>query len=116
VAGGRGDQAIEQVGVLDLIAPAERLDDALHMAATFAGVLDEVEILVSADLLDADEHGWCPDPAQDTTANRRASSNSARRLRNGSGVFAPQFWCRSQNPRLSAAFTPPDPPNCRSWV
>jgi hypothetical protein len=26
---------------LDLVAPAERLDDALHVAATLAGVLDE---------------------------------------------------------------------------
>ena len=46
VAGGGGDQAIEQIGVLDLVAPAERLDDALHVAPAFADVLDEVEILV----------------------------------------------------------------------
>ena len=61
MAGGGGDQAIEQVGVLDLIAPAERLDDALDMAAALAGVLDEVEILVRPDLLDADEHVGRPD-------------------------------------------------------
>jgi hypothetical protein len=31
------------------------------MAAVLADVLDEVEILVAADLLDTNEHGWCPD-------------------------------------------------------
>jgi hypothetical protein len=39
---------------------AKRLDDPLDMAATLAGVLDEVEILVAANLLDTDEDGWCP--------------------------------------------------------
>src|SRR4029077_12118367 len=42
----RGDQPVDQTRGLDLVAPAERLDDALHVAATLAGVLDEVEILV----------------------------------------------------------------------
>jgi len=57
VAGGGGDQAIEQIGVLHLVAPPQRLDNALHMAAALAGVLDEVEVFVRTDLLDADEHG-----------------------------------------------------------
>jgi hypothetical protein len=60
VSGGRSDQAIEQTGVLDLVAPAKRLDDALDMAAALADVLDEVETLLAADLLDTDEPGWCP--------------------------------------------------------
>jgi hypothetical protein len=60
VAGRRGDQAVEQAGVRDLIATAKRLDDALDMAAALADVLDEVEIPVAADLLDTNEHGWCP--------------------------------------------------------
>jgi hypothetical protein len=50
----RGDQPVDQTQGLDLVAPPERLDDALHVAATLAGVLDEVEILVGSDLLDAD--------------------------------------------------------------
>jgi hypothetical protein len=57
VAGRGGDQAVKQAGGLDLVAPAERLDDALNVAATLAGVLDEVEVFVAADLLDTDEHG-----------------------------------------------------------
>ena len=44
MASGRGDQAIEQVGVLEPIASAECLDHALDVAATFARVLDEVEV------------------------------------------------------------------------
>jgi len=39
-------QAVEQMGVLDLVVPAERLDDTPHMAPAFADVLDELEILV----------------------------------------------------------------------
>jgi hypothetical protein len=61
MAGGGGDQAVEQAGGLDLVAPAERVDDALDVAATLADVLDEVEVLVAADLLDTNEHGCCPD-------------------------------------------------------
>ncbi len=33
MTGGRGDQAIEQVGLLDGVAAAECLDDALDVAA-----------------------------------------------------------------------------------
>src|ERR1700730_9276780 len=40
----RGDQPVDQTRGLDLVAPAERLDDALHVAATLA------EILVSFDI------------------------------------------------------------------
>jgi len=57
VAGRGGDQGIEHVRVLNLVASAERLDDALDVATALAGVFDEVEVLVAADLLDADEHG-----------------------------------------------------------
>src|SRR5215211_8537119 len=77
VARGRGDQAVEQIGVLDRIAAAERLDDALDVAATLAGVLDEVEVFIRPDFLDADEHGAEPDRAQGTTATRSESSQSA---------------------------------------
>ena len=60
MACGRGDQPIEQTRGFDLIAPAERLDDTLHVAATLTGVLDEVEVLVGSNLLDADKHGAAP--------------------------------------------------------
>jgi hypothetical protein len=53
VACGGGDQSVEQVGILDLVASAERLDDALDVTAALAGVLDEVEVFVWSDLLDA---------------------------------------------------------------
>jgi hypothetical protein len=61
MAGGGGDEAVEQAGGFDLVAPAERLDDALDVAAALANVLDEVEIFVATDLLDTNEHGCCPD-------------------------------------------------------
>jgi hypothetical protein len=60
----RGDQAIEQVGVLDYVAAGERVDDALDVAAAPAGVLDEIELFVGSDLVDADAHGPIPDYSQ----------------------------------------------------
>ena len=59
MAGGGDDQAVEQAGGLNLVAPAERFDDALDVAAALAAVLDEVETFVATDLLDTDEHGCC---------------------------------------------------------
>jgi len=47
MAGGRSDQAVEQVGVLDGIAAAERLDNTLDVTAALARVLDEVEVFVA---------------------------------------------------------------------
>ena len=58
----RGDQPVDQTRGLDLLAPAEHLDDALHVATALAGVLDEVEVLVGSNLLDADEHDRAPCP------------------------------------------------------
>ena len=58
--GGGSDEAVEQARVFDLVAPAECFDDALDVASALADVLDEVEVFVAADLLDTDEHGWCP--------------------------------------------------------
>ena len=54
MAGGGGDQAIQQIGGLQFVAPAELLDDALDVPPALAGVLDEVEVFVATDLLDAD--------------------------------------------------------------
>ena len=56
----RGDQPVDQTRGLNLVAPAKRLDDALDIAAALAGVLDEVEVFVGSDLLDADKHGAAP--------------------------------------------------------
>jgi len=56
----RGDQSIEQTRGFDLVAPPQRLDDALHMATALARVLDEVEVFVGSNLLDADKHGAAP--------------------------------------------------------
>jgi hypothetical protein len=69
-----GDQGVEHARVLDLVASAKRLDDALNMAAALADVLDEVEIFVVADLLDANEHGCCPSLQSDTMPNPMRSS------------------------------------------
>jgi hypothetical protein len=74
VAGGGGDQAIQQIGCLQFVAPAELLDDALDVPPALAGVLDEVEVFVATDLLDADERGPAPWCRQDTTVNRGRSS------------------------------------------
>jgi hypothetical protein len=116
VARGRGDQAVEQIGVLDRIAAAERLDDALDVAAALAGVLDEVEVLVWPDLLDADEHGAQPDCVQATTATRSESSLAAGFQHKGRADLAPQIAWPSANPRNSAGFRSPEAQRCGSWV
>ena len=53
-------QRIQHPGLLDLVATPQRLDDALYMASALAGVLDQIEILVGADLLDPDKHRGAP--------------------------------------------------------
>jgi hypothetical protein len=63
----RGDQPVDQAGGFDLLAPAERFDDALNVATGLARVLDEVKVLVGSDLLDADKHGAAPCSRQSTT-------------------------------------------------
>jgi hypothetical protein len=57
VAGGRDGQLVEQARGLDLVAAAKGLDDTLHVSAALAEVLDEVDVVVAVDALDADEHG-----------------------------------------------------------
>jgi hypothetical protein len=47
------------------------------MAAALTDVLDEIEILVAADLLDADEHDWCPGLQGDTMSNPCTSRSQA---------------------------------------
>ena len=88
-AGGRGDEAVEQTGVFDFVAPAKRFDNALDMASTLTDVLDEVEILVAADLLDTDEHGWCPGSPVATTEVPRS--------------HVPHHRPRATHPRLARA-------------
>jgi hypothetical protein len=67
MAGCRGNQPIDQAGGLDVITPAERLDDALHVPAALARVLDKVKVLVGSNLLDADKHGRHPADRSRTT-------------------------------------------------
>jgi hypothetical protein len=93
MAGGGGDQAVEQSGVRDLIAAAKRLDDPLDMATALADVLDEVEILLAADLLDTNEHGGCPDGHTNTMTNPVRSRPLATFPIKKSEHLAPQF-CR----------------------
>src|SRR6202035_1830639 len=116
MTGSRGDQAVEQVGRLDRVAAAECLDDALDVAATLAGVLDEVEVFVRPDLLDADEHGVAPDHGQVTTANRPRSSCFRRYRRKDRIYLAPHFISHSANPRNSERLALLDPKRCGSWV
>ena len=47
MAGCRSDQAIEQVGVLDLIASAERFDDALDVGPIFLTRMNMVRYLIA---------------------------------------------------------------------
>src|SRR5215467_11471604 len=86
----RGDQPVDQTRGLDLVAPAERLDDALHVAVTLAGVLDEVEILVGSDLLDADKHGAAPCSSLSTTILCVITSKIVTRYCDCPGGLAPQ--------------------------
>src|SRR5579859_16005 len=72
--GRRSDQPVDQAGGLDFIAPSECLDDALHVAAALARALDEVEVLVGPNLLDADKHGAAPCSWQGTTTHCAAAS------------------------------------------
>jgi hypothetical protein len=112
MSGGGGDQA----GVFDLIAPAERLDDALDMAAALTDVLDEVEVFVSADLLDTDERGWCPGLREGTMANPGESSATAGFSARKDRDLAPKFCRGMRNPRYSAGFQTVLGANCGSWA
>src|SRR5271167_2557030 len=67
----------------------------LDVASALADVLDEVEVFVAADLLDTDEHGWCPGSPVDTMANPRESSAAAGFLAGEAPYLAPQF-CRGR--------------------
>src|ERR1700757_4940657 len=93
----RGDQPVDQTRGLDLVAPAERLDDALHVAATLAGVLDQVEILAGSDLLDADKHGAAPCSWQSATILFGPTSKIATLYSNRPDGLAPRHGaaCRA---------------------
>jgi hypothetical protein len=116
VARCRGDQAVEQVGVLDCIAAAKRLDDAPDVTAALAGVLDEVEVFIRPDFLDTDEHGAEPDCGQDTMANRIESRLYAGIYRIVQAHLAPQFGGRFAEWRKYATFRPPEPKRWESWA
>src|SRR6201984_1063922 len=116
MARGRGDQAVEHVGVLDFIASAERFDDTLDVTAPLARILDEVEVFVGSNLLDADEHGVEPDCGPATTTNRRPSRIILCYKRIDRAGFAPQFDRHVANPRNTAGFRPPKAQRWESWV
>src|SRR6201987_3843779 len=101
----RGDQPVDQTRGLDLLAPAERLDDALHVAAALAGVLDEVEILVGSDLLDADEHDPAPCSRQSTTILYATTSKITTLYCNRLGYLAPQSAVPARTSSSSAALS-----------
>src|SRR6476659_5190877 len=112
----RGDQPVDQTRGLDLVAPAERLDDALHVAATLAGVLDEVEILVGSALLDADEHGAAPCSWQSTTILCVTTSKIATIYCNRPDGLAPHHGATCRTPSNSADLTNHFPQNRGSWA
>src|ERR1700747_1726001 len=116
MARGRGDQAVEHVGVLDFIASAERFDDTLDVTAPLARILDEVEVFVGSNLLDADEHGVEPDCGQATTTNRRPSRIILCYQRIDRAGLAPQFDRHVANPRNTAGFMPPKAQRWESWA
>jgi hypothetical protein len=101
----RGDQPIDQAGGLDVIAPAERLDDALHVAAALAGVLDEVEVLVGPDLLDADEHGAASCSSQSTTILRLSASKIREFYCSFADNLAPHSGPPHRTPSISAVLS-----------
>src|ERR1700726_162290 len=112
----RGDQPVDQTRGLDLVAPAERLDDALHVAATLAGVFDEVEILVGSDLLDADEHGAAPCSWQSTTILCVTTSKIATIYCNRPDGLAPHHGATFRTPNNSADLSNHFLQNRGSWV
>jgi hypothetical protein len=58
------------------------------MATALADIFDEVEILVAADLLDTDEHGWCPGLQSDTMPNPGRSRYKAKVMARGGNLFS----------------------------
>jgi uncharacterized protein YbjT (DUF2867 family) len=74
---------------------------------TLARVLDEVEVFVGSNLLDADEHGPIPDCSQATTSNRYTSRPIAYLRRENRVVLAPQIDSHPADPRNSAMLMSP---------
>src|SRR4249920_1321432 len=75
----RGHQRIQHPGRLDLVPTSQRFDHALHVPSALAGVLDEIEILVGADLLDPDEHRGHPGGSTKAPRKARFGQDKARR-------------------------------------
>jgi hypothetical protein len=111
---GQPDGAADRV--VDLGAPAERFDGAVDVVAALTGVLDKVELLLAADLLDADEHGWCPCWDGDTIPNPAESRVLAGFDAKKAGHLAPQFHRGARHPRNTAGFRAGSGRDCGSWV
>src|SRR4051794_313384 len=116
MAGGRGDQAIKQIRILDCIAATKRLNDALDVAPALTGVLDEVQVFVRPNPLDANEHGAEPGSSQGTTATRAESRYACLFTSRNQTVFAPQVSRPPSQARNSAPFWSPEAQRCGSWA
>src|SRR5512134_3751922 len=75
----RCHQRIQHPGRLDLVPTSQRFDHTLHVPSALAGVLDEIEILVGADLLDPDEHRGAPCGPTKAPRKARFGQDKARR-------------------------------------
>src|SRR4249920_3347683 len=112
--GRRRRQRVEQARGLHLVATPQRLDHALHVTPAFAGVLDQIEVLVVPNLLDPDEHSAAP---------CRSSHKAPRNTRFGqanprskSHDLAPQRGSSLQKPSIYGLFAPSKPRKCGSWA
>ena len=85
-------------------------------ASTLAGVLDEVEILVGSDLLDADEHGAAPCSWQSTTILCVTTSKITTIYCNRPDGLAPHHGATCHTPSNSADLSNHFPQNRGSWV
>ena len=56
----RAQELVDGAGGGEFVEPAEGSDDGLLDALSFAAILRDLEILIRADFLDADEHGVSP--------------------------------------------------------
>src|SRR6516164_4801899 len=85
------------------------------MTATLPGILDQVEVLVVADLLDADEHPAAPCRRSRARHHDIGDSVKAKRHRR-SDHLAPQIGLMLEKHWFYWPFGPPQCANYGSWV
>ena len=91
------------------------LTHALHMPTTLAGVLDQIEVFVVADLLDADEHPAAPCRRSRARHHDIGDSVKAKRRRR-SDHLAPQIGLMLEKHWFYWPFGPPQCANYGSWA